>query len=206
VGFAELVAGPARFAPPSRSGARPVADSIVILKKSYRFDESGGIGALARAVREGDGVQALRILRDGRDVVRIREGVRADTLVDALRESALAALASAASAAEPLEVFRWKDETALLCAQRRGALGVTGINDAVERMLQDEGTVDPRRRWYSGRPVMVMRNDYSLGLYNGDIGVILDGADGPRHGFRRPTEARVPSCRVCSPSTKRSTR
>ena len=30
---------------------------------------------------------------------------------------------------------------------------------------------------------MVTRNDYSLGLFNGDIGVILDGADGLRAWF-----------------------
>lgn len=185
-GFAALVAGPARFAPPSRPDVRPIADSIVVLKKSYRFDESGGIGALARAVREGEDGEALRILREGGDIVRISEGVRAETLGAALRESALAHLASAVSAAEPLEVFRLKGEAALLCALRRGALGVTGVNDAVERMLLDEGLVDPRLRWYSGRPVMVTRNDYSLGLYNGDIGVILDGTDGPAAWFPAP--------------------
>jgi len=184
--FAALIARPARFGPPSSPDARPIADSIVQLKKSYRFDESGGIGALARAVREGEGGEALRILREGRDIVRIREEVRAGTLGGALRESALASLASAASAVEPLEVFRLKGEAALLCALRRGALGVTGVNDAVERLLRDEGLLDPRRRWYSGRPVMVTRNDYSLGLYNGDIGVILDGADGPAAWFPAP--------------------
>jgi exodeoxyribonuclease V alpha subunit len=31
--------------------------------------------------------------------------------------------------------------------------------------------------WYPGRPVMVLRNDYSTRLFNGDIGITLAGGD-----------------------------
>ena len=33
---------------------------------------------------------------------------------------------------------------------------------------------------YLGRPVLVSSNDYSLGVYNGDTGVVVAGRDGPR--------------------------
>ena len=35
-----------------------------------------------------------------------------------------------------------------------------------------------RPEWYPGRPVMVTGNDYDLGVYNGDIGVVVRGVDG----------------------------
>ncbi|HSV95594.1 MAG TPA: exodeoxyribonuclease V subunit alpha [Spirochaetota bacterium] len=182
--FAAGVAGLTGGAPPaSRAGVPPVADSIVVLKKSYRFDETGGIGALARAVREGNSGEALRILRSGADGVSLRENVNTETLARVLRESVLEGLTAVASGRRPLEVFPRMSELALLCAVRRGVLGVEGLNDSAERMLRDGGIVDPRQRWYAGRPVMVTRNDYSLGLYNGDIGVILDGAEGLRAWF-----------------------
>lgn len=181
--FAKLVSGPAGFTPPSLSDARPIADSIVILKKSYRFDESGGIGALAAAIREGSGEEALRILREGGEEVGIREDVRAETVRPALLESMLSHLASTVSAEGPIEAFERMGVTALLCALRRGPLGVSGINEAAERMLRRQGLINPNRRWYPGRPIMVMRNDYSLGLYNGDMGMVLDGEDGPRAYF-----------------------
>ncbi len=169
--------------PASRKEVRPVADSIVVLKKSYRFDEAGGIASLARAVREGNSAEALRILRSGAAGVSFREDVNAATLARTLREYASVGIEAVASAHEPLEAFQHMSEQVLLCALRRGALGVTGLNDSAERMLRDEGIVDPARRWYAGRPIMVTRNDYSLGLFNGDMGIILDGAEGLRAWF-----------------------
>ena len=32
----------------------------------------------------------------------------------------------------------------------------------------------PTTRWYVGRPLLVTENDYELGLYNGDTGVIVE--------------------------------
>ena len=60
------------------------------------------------------------------------------------------------------------------------------------------GAVEPRDRalagrgvpeltehddWYPGRPVLVTANDYDTGLYNGDTGVVVATADGPRVAF-----------------------
>ncbi len=61
----------------------------------------------------------------------------------------------------------------LLCAVRRGAWGVEGLNERVARVLHDAGLIDSQQPWYEGRPVLVTRNDYGLGLMNGDIGIAL---------------------------------
>ncbi|WP_280549918.1 exodeoxyribonuclease V subunit alpha [Halomonas sp. 11-S5] len=64
----------------------------------------------------------------------------------------------------------------LLCALRRGPWGVEGLNERIRVALEKEGLIDTgdgRRLWYSGRPVLVTSNDYSLGLMNGDIGITL---------------------------------
>ncbi|MDR5891182.1 exodeoxyribonuclease V subunit alpha [Halomonas mongoliensis] len=64
----------------------------------------------------------------------------------------------------------------LLCALRRGPWGVEGLNERIRAALEKEGLIDTgdgRRLWYPGRPVLVTRNDYGLGLMNGDIGITL---------------------------------
>jgi exodeoxyribonuclease V alpha subunit len=33
-------------------------------------------------------------------------------------------------------------------------------------------------QWYPGQPLLVTANDYEVGIYNGDTGVIVDGGDG----------------------------
>ncbi|MBB3190598.1 exodeoxyribonuclease V subunit alpha [Halomonas cerina] len=64
----------------------------------------------------------------------------------------------------------------LLCALRRGPWGVEGLNERIRATLEKEGLIDTaggRRLWYPGRPVLVTKNDYGLGLMNGDIGITL---------------------------------
>ncbi len=56
----------------------------------------------------------------------------------------------------------------LLCALREGPWGQRQLNQLISQWLG--GKVD---QWYHGRPVMVTRNDRSLNLNNGDIGIAL---------------------------------
>jgi exodeoxyribonuclease V alpha subunit len=72
------------------------------------------------------------------------------------------------------EVLKAHGEFQLLCALRRGPWGVEGLNKRVARLLQEEGLITARGDWYPGRPVLVTRNDYELGLMNGDIGITLE--------------------------------
>lgn len=73
----------------------------------------------------------------------------------------------------------------LLAALRAGPHGVDGLNRQAERLLHAAGLVDASRPWYEGRPVLVTRNDYGLGLMNGDVGLTLatEGAGALRVAF-----------------------
>ena len=66
----------------------------------------------------------------------------------------------------------------VLCAVREGPWGVEALNRRLATSLgfAAEG-------WYAGRPVMVSRNDYSLQLMNGDVGLCLPRANGLRVAF-----------------------
>ncbi|MDT8894598.1 exodeoxyribonuclease V subunit alpha [Halomonas sp. I1] len=83
----------------------------------------------------------------------------------------------------------------LLCALRRGPWGVEGLNERVRQALEREKLIDSqdgRQRWYPGRPVLVTKNDYGLGLMNGDIGITLDmPRPGPETSDNNPRLLRV---------------
>jgi exodeoxyribonuclease V alpha subunit len=79
------------------------------------------------------------------------------------------------------DVLEAHGEFQLLCALRRGPWGVEGLNKRVTRLLEEEGLIAVRGEWYPGRPVLVTRNDYELGLMNGDIGITLE-QPGPTPG------------------------
>ena len=71
-------------------------------------------------------------------------------------------------------VLKAHGEFQLLCALRRGPWGVEGLNKRIARLLQEDDLIAVRGEWYPGRPVLVTRNDYELGLMNGDIGITLE--------------------------------
>jgi exodeoxyribonuclease V alpha subunit len=62
----------------------------------------------------------------------------------------------------------------VLCAHRRGPYGVAPWSAQLETWLAAAipgfAVTAP---WYVGRPLLVTENDYTLGLYNGDTGVVV---------------------------------
>jgi exodeoxyribonuclease V alpha subunit len=61
----------------------------------------------------------------------------------------------------------------LLCALREDAFGARAANRRIEAQLKRAWGVDAERTWYAGRAVLITRNDYAAGLFNGDVGVAL---------------------------------
>nr|WP_165865530.1 exodeoxyribonuclease V subunit alpha [Vallicoccus soli] len=149
---------------------------VVVLRTNHRY--GAGIGALAEAVRRGDADAALAQLRSpSPDTVLVEDplgdpGARGDVVAagTALRRAALEG--DAAGALALLGRHR------LLCAHRTGPYGVDVWSRQVERWLAAQGAAPGGDEWYVGRPLLVTANDYALGLYNGDTGVVVRTADG----------------------------
>ena len=71
----------------------------------------------------------------------------------------------------------------ILCALRDGPFGAQGINTLVTRRLGARFAVDTGHAWYHGRAVIITRNDYARGLFNGDVGIALESTEGLRVWF-----------------------
>jgi exodeoxyribonuclease V alpha subunit len=200
------VAGGAQM-PAAREGS-PLGDAVVLLDKSYRFTPDSGIGRLARLINRGEGDAALEVMAGAAwpDVTW-----RACASPGALREQIAASviagyhgfLEQILTGADLPEVFEAFDRFRLLCARRNGTHGVEGLNWLSEEILHEQHLIEARRNgWYSGRPVMVTRNDYTLRLFNGDVGIAMpDPAAGgrlrvffqtPEGGVRSLHPARMP--------------
>jgi exodeoxyribonuclease V alpha subunit len=182
----------------------PLVDSLVILRKNYRFDARSGIGTVAGAINAGDGAAALAQLgQDSTGRTRWRPLPSIDGLKKALAGEVTAGYASYLAAGSPEEALKGFDAFRVLCALRRGPYGVAGINVLIEEILAEEGLIDLRTRWYRGRPLMVTVNDYNLKLFNGDVGIVLPDEDAggvlrvcfpdPEGGIRKIAPVRLPA-------------
>ncbi len=157
-----------------------LSDCIVELKKSYRFDKSSGIGELSRAVNEGRIEIADSILRgDNYNDLHWSELPPIGQLAESIKQSVLDRYSIYLQSREPREILDLFGEFQVLCAVREGPYGVSNINRLIELILHRAGKLDAKETWYRGRPVMILRNDYQLGLYNGDIGITLSDNDNP---------------------------
>ncbi len=177
-----------------------LADSIVLLEKSYRFDTAGSIGKLAQAVNAGDSEATTAILRDREHGDLALHGWQEEGSLAQLKETARAGFAAYLAATNPQEALTAFNRFRILCAHRRGRFGVEGMNEWVEGVLAEAGLISRDSYWYRGRPVMITRNHPVLHLYNGDIGITMSdesgrlrvffaGADG---GVRSFAPARIP--------------
>jgi len=177
-----------------------LADCIVQLDRNYRFAPGSGILELSRAVNRGDAEGALRVLNSA-------PGVSAATLPAAsvlkatLRTAVTEHFAATVSARDPRTALATLNRFRILTALRKGPFGAENLNRLVEEILGEAGLISTAGPWYFGRPVLVTENDYSLRLFNGDVGIILPeattgrpmaffgGADGQGRGV---SPARLP--------------
>jgi exodeoxyribonuclease V alpha subunit len=162
-------------------GYRDRPDSpVVSLTRTHRFGNE--IGRLADALREGDVDRVLEVLGVGGKHVEWVPRERATDLLRAeLGEQALAMVA-AGERGDGAEALRLLDEHRLICAHRDGPAGVSYWNRTVERWLAAASGQDFWPRWYPGRPLLVTGNDYGLGIYNGETGVVYRARDGSLRG------------------------
>jgi exodeoxyribonuclease V alpha subunit len=211
-GLHEAISEPWHPEPVDAPALNPLTDCVVWLERNYRFGLDSDIGRLSVAIRRGSVQAALEALRasDAGD-----DGTRAAVLVDdhapALSDRTLARLAAgfapyAQSLAAALEgqsgvaaLFDALNRFRVLCATREGARGVDEINARVAAKVRERagGALAFGAQWFAGRPVIVTRNDYALGLFNGDIGIAMPAADGALRVAFRMADA---SLRFVSPA------
>lgn len=158
-------------------GAPAISDSVVVLERVHRFEEKGPIADFADAVRDGDPDRAMEMLDRGVDGLHWVQD-RAEAGFRRLRERVAehrARLVEAASlAGGEEEALARLGEMAVLCANRDGPGSVDQWRRDIEDALDERFPgLRYRGEWYPGRPLMITRNDYNLGLYNGDIGVVV---------------------------------
>jgi exodeoxyribonuclease V alpha subunit len=187
-------------------GTAGLQDSIVTLRKNYRFGEGSGIAAVSRRVNAGEGANALEAASCGKN----QDIAWSDLPPPAKLENALEAVILECDrpypeASAPEAVFETFNRFRILCAVRRGPFGVTAVNQAVMNIPERAGLIEPRERWFRGQPVLITVNDYQQKLFNGDVGIVLPdtegpAADAPRRvyfpaeggGFRRLLPMRLP--------------
>jgi exodeoxyribonuclease V alpha subunit len=154
------------------------SDSIVYLTKSYRFESDSGIAVLAESVNRMNAEESEKLIADPqlKEISFQPFNYEPDDLKTLF--STIAGKIQRLSNLSHDELIRyWSDDT-WLTVIRRGPFGSVSLNKMVEDYLVKQRFIIPESGWYHGRPILVTRNDYSLGVYNGDLGVCVKMSGG----------------------------
>ena len=164
--------------------AKGLPDSLVRLRTSHRFTESGGIDRLAEAIRQGDGDAVIEILDDPdhpeveRFPIDSIAGVRAQ--LSATSRSMFLEIEEAGAPTEKLDrMLRYR----VLCAHRRGPLGARALSSILDHTGASLRHANLRSGWWSGRMLLVTQNAPDQNLWNGDVGLVEETPSGLRAIF-----------------------
>ena len=150
--------------------AKWMQDKIVRLTESTRFKHEGEIDLFAKAVNAGDSDKALEYLNAGGDLIVYRHlsetGMTNPDFWPEFSDIITGHLRQFCEARTPEEALKHLNDFRVLCVERHGAFGINRVNDYMVRKLA--GSV---RNPQCPIPVMITRNDRSLNVANGDVGV-----------------------------------
>lgn len=194
-------------APPSKVSA--LQDSVIWFSENFRFSERSGIGRLAALINAGEDTSASHFLETNCDASITwlsADGLELDPAsLSAMRQGYHAYLeAIQRNDSSPGALFEAFGAFRVLCAVHDTPRGTTAINLHISQAMRAatcaQADTTPASAWYRGRPIMVLRNDYALQIFNGDIGIALPDADGVMMvyfpdgaaGFRAIAPVRLP--------------
>ncbi|MCF2948962.1 exodeoxyribonuclease V subunit alpha [Paraglaciecola aquimarina] len=162
-------------------------DNLVQLVKSHRFSDDSGIGQLAKAIKTGDVVLVQDLLKEKsftdinwyqlkQNSVKNNQKVVSEQILKQLITKLLPVFKLYLKAIKQGDLalaFNCLHQQQVLCAQKTGLWGVEQINSLMENELHQQGLIDKSKDFYTGRPVMLSKNDHQLKLFNGDIGLVM---------------------------------
>lgn len=158
----------ADLAQPLQSGELLLQAAQCQLTENFRFEAKSGIDALAQAI-----VAQRPISLDQNPAVQWLEP---EALDDQLLMQAFSAwLDCLGKPSAPTDFFEALDACRILAPQYGGPYGVMALNQRVISILQKLKLVEinPRDHFH-GQPLLIMKNDYGLDLFNGDVGFCID--------------------------------
>ncbi|AAU37705.1 exodeoxyribonuclease V subunit alpha [[Mannheimia] succiniciproducens] len=200
-----------------------IRDYLSHLTESRRFDEKSAIGHLAKAINSAEIDRSLQLFSQLDDIEYVdfnryfANGIQPESSAEylaycvnlvverAVREyrDYLLEIETRSAKSELTEqdiekIFAGFKKVRFLSALRLGELGVEKLNLSIAEGLRRQNLIQFKnsRDWYQGKPVMIIQNDANVGLFNGDIGLFIQGKVwfelGENH-YRRISPSRIPS-------------
>jgi exodeoxyribonuclease V alpha subunit len=145
----------------------PLLHHIIELKRSRRFKGNEGIGKLSKSIIASN-IKELDVFFDNKDPQIFFDTEYNPTLF----ENFILNYRLYIEESNIEEALKKINELRVLCAVRESDEGVYAMNKRIESILKSKGLIETTNEFYHNRPIIVTSNNYHLGLFNGDVGII----------------------------------
>lgn len=145
-----------------------LAQNTAHLSFSHRFGDNSGIGCLARAAVSGD--EGAWALFDRFPDELEHSECRLNAQVERLYRTHKAYW-QAVDEGNIESAYAGISDIVVLAAWRQDA---EDFNEAYCSHVRRKRNIPEHQAYFAGEPIMIRQNDYALGLFNGDIGLIME--------------------------------
>ena len=152
----------------------PLFQHLVELRRSHRFTGNTGIGKFSKAIIANN----VPVIRSFFPPSADEQVVIDPTTSAKLFEDFIAGYESFIAEKDIATALRLLNAQRVLTAVREGPQGLHAVNKQIEKYLYDKRLINVNTEFYENRPVILTRNYYEHGLFNGDTGIIRADANG----------------------------
>lgn len=166
----DLISDPVQRIPDTHiaaNTAHPLLNHLVELRRSHRFTGHAGIGKFSKAVINNTQEVLLSFIFDEDEQVKIDTSYKEDLFTDFAMK-----YARVAEEKDIRTALRKLNDARVLCAIREGDQGLYATNARIEKYLHDKRVIHYQASFYENMPVILTRNYYEHGLFNGDTGIL----------------------------------
>ncbi|WP_363432032.1 exodeoxyribonuclease V subunit alpha [Chitinophaga ginsengisegetis] len=152
----------------------PLFQHLVELRRSHRFTGNKGIGKFSKAIISNNVPVITSFFPPSAD-----EQVIVDPEASVpLFEDFIAGYAAFIAEKDIASALKLLNAQRVLTAVREGPQGLYAVNKQIEKYLSDKKLITTNTEFYENRPVILTRNYYEHGLFNGDTGIIRADENG----------------------------
>jgi len=148
-------------------GSLLLIKKVVVMTKSWRFDDVKGIGKFSREVISGS-IKDIASYTDD-------EQITIDTIFSSELFNQYAILYKEYIIEPDIKIALQKlNLVRFLCVIRENDQSVSKVNKQIQYYLSThvEGFKPRPEGFYHNQPIIITQNDYQLGIFNGDVGII----------------------------------
>ena len=169
------------------SNSHPLFQHIIELRFSHRFNGNEGIGKFSKAIIQNDEKSLESFFEAGMDKMVTIDTDYNETIFNDFIEGYRAFIEER----DIKEALKKLNNLRVLCAVREGVHGLYAINKRIEDWLQKGKLIIRSGEFYEHRPIMVTSNNYELGLFNGDVGIIRKNERGVAMAWFENSEGKI---------------